>query len=55
MIKRAWQWIRNKKRWTLGVLIVAIGIGYGVWTKRFKQEENTDFLSTDYEVMTGDI
>ena len=55
MIKRAWQWIRNKKRWTLGVLIVAIGIGYGVWTKRFKQEESTDFLSTDYEVMTGDI
>ena len=55
MIKRAWQWIRNKKRWILGVLIVAIGIGYGVWTKRFKQEENTDFLSTDYEVMTGDI
>lgn len=55
MIKRAWQWIRNKKRWTLGVLVVAIGIGYGVWTKRFKQEENTDFLSTDYEVMTGDI
>ena len=55
MIKRAWQRIREKKRWTLGVLIVMIGIGYGVWTKRFKPTESTDFVSTDYEVMTGDI
>ena len=55
MIKRAWQRIREKKRWILGVLIVMIGIGYGVWTKRFKPTESTDFVSTDYEVMTGDI
>ena len=55
MIKRAWQRIREKKRWTLGVLIVMIGIGYGVWTKRFSQEESTDFFSTEYEVQTGEI
>lgn len=55
MIKRYWQFIRQKKRWTLWVLIVVIGIGYGVWTKRFSQEESTDFFSTEYEVQTGEI
>lgn len=55
MIKRYWQFIRQKKRWALWVLIVVIGIGYGVWTKRFSQEENTDFFSTEYEVQTGEI
>ncbi|MBB1543792.1 MAG: HlyD family efflux transporter periplasmic adaptor subunit [candidate division SR1 bacterium] len=55
MIKRYWQFIRQKKRWALGVLIVVIGIGYGVWTKRFSQEESTDFFSTEYEVQTGEI
>lgn len=55
MIKRYWQFIRQKKRWALWVLIVVIGIGYGVWTKRFSQEESTDFFSTEYEVQTGEI
>ena len=55
MIKRYWQFIRQKKRWALWVLIVVIGIGYGVWTKRFRQEESTDFFSTEYEVQTGEI
>lgn len=55
MIKRYWQFIRQKKRWALWVLIVVIGIGYGVWTKRFSQEERTDFFSTEYEVQTGEI
>lgn len=55
MIKRYWQFIRQKKRWALWVLIVLIGIGYGVWTKRFSQEESTDFFSTEYEVQTGEI
>lgn len=55
MIKRYWQFIRQKKRWALWVLIVVIGIGYGVWTKRFSQEEGTDFFSTEYEVQTGEI
>ena len=55
MIKRYWQFIRQKKRWALWVLIVVIGIGYGVWTKRFTQEESTDFFSTEYEVQTGEI
>ena len=55
MIKRYWQFIRKKKRWALWVLIVVIGIGYGVWTKRFSQEESTDFFSTEYEVQTGEI
>lgn len=36
-------------------MIVVIGIGYGVWTKRFSQEESTDFFSTEYEVQTGEI
>ena len=55
MIKRYWQFIRQKKRWALWVLIVVIGVGYGVWTKRFSQEESTDFFSTEYEVQTGEI
>ena len=55
MIKRYWQFIRQKKRWAFWVLIVVIGIGYGVWTKRFRQEESTDFFSTEYEVQTGEI
>ena len=55
MIKRYWQFIRQKKRWALWVLIVVIGIGYGVWIKRFSQEESTDFFSTEYEVQTGEI
>ena len=55
MIKRYWQFIRQKKRWALWVLIVVIGIGYGVWTKRFTQEESADFFSTEYEVQTGEI
>ena len=55
MIKRYWQFIRQKKRWALWVLIVVIGIGYGVWTKRFSQEESTDFFSTEYEVQSGEI
>lgn len=55
MIKRYWQFIRQKKRWALWVLIVVIGIGYGVWTKRFSQEGSTDFFSTEYEVQTGEI
>ena len=55
MIKRYWQFIRQKKRWALWFLIVVIGIGYGVWTKRFSQEESTDFFSTEYEVQTGEI
>lgn len=55
MIKRYWQFIRQKKRWALWVLIVVIGVGYGVWTKRFTQEESTDFFSTEYEVQTGEI
>lgn len=55
MIKRYWQFIRQKKRWALWVLLVVIGIGYGVWTKRFSQEESTDFFSTEYEVQTGEI
>ena len=55
MIKRYWQFIRQKKRWALWVLIFVIGIGYGVWTKRFSQEESTDFFSTEYEVQTGEI
>ena len=55
MIKRYWQFIRQKKRWALWVLIVVIGIGYGVWTKRFSQEESSDFFSTEYEVQTGEI
>lgn len=55
MIKRYWQFIRQKKRWALWVLIVVIGIGYGVWTKRFSQEESADFFSTEYEVQTGEI
>ena len=36
-------------------MIVVIGIGYGVWTKRFTQEESADFFSTEYEVQTGEI
>ena len=36
-------------------MIVVIGIGYGVWIKRFSQEESTDFFSTEYEVQTGEI
>ena len=55
MIKRYWQFIRQKKRWALWVLVVVIGVGYGVWTKRFSQEESTDFFSTEYEVQTGEI
>lgn len=55
MIKIYWQFIRQKKRWALWVLIVVIGVGYGVWTKRFSQEESTDFFSTEYEVQTGEI
>lgn len=55
MIKRYWQFIRQKKRWALWVLIVVIGIGYGVWIKRFSQEGSTDFFSTEYEVQTGEI
>lgn len=36
-------------------MIICLGIGYGVWVKRFQQEESTDFFSTDYEVQTGEI
>lgn len=36
-------------------MILCIIVGYGIWAKRFKQAESTDFVSTDYVVATGDI
>lgn len=55
MLKRYWQFVRQKKRWALWGLIICLGIGYWVWAKWFQQEESMDFFSTDYEVQTGEI
>ena len=55
MIKWYCQRIRKKKRWALWVLVICLGVGYGVWAKWFKQDPSPDFVSSDHVVQTGEI